>query len=54
LCHATDDSSQAKDEKRFPMSDLFPFILPANVPQVVVLFWFIIAFITLEISGDDD
>jgi hypothetical protein len=44
----------AEDEKRFPMCDLFPFILPANVPQVVVLFWFIIAFITLEISGDDD
>lgn len=53
-CHATDDSRHIKDEKRFTMSDLFPFILPANVPQVALLFWFIIAFITMEISRDDD
>ncbi len=36
------------------MCDLFPFFLPAYVPQVALLFWFIIAFITIEISRDDD
>ncbi len=36
------------------MCDLFPIIFPANVPLVALLFWFIIAFITIEISRDDD
>jgi hypothetical protein len=54
LSHATGGSRHTKDEKRLPMCDLFPFILPANVPLVALLFWFIIAFITIEISRDDD